>query len=139
MRLVSSGAVVTARLSATTSFLAVAFVAAGVVVGRDAGGSPQTRTAAAVTVIRHPPELECDIWLARSTIPGAGLGMYAGRDFNASETLHRNHNKDPVGDLCVPLVDLSAHYGETLHLLMHEYVWQYVSNRVLFAIDLAPA
>jgi hypothetical protein len=74
-------------------------------------------------MILNPPGLECGIWLAPSTIPGAGLGMYAGRDFDVEETMLRNHENEPVGDLCVPLVDVSEHYGASADLLWDEYVW----------------
>jgi hypothetical protein len=47
--------------------------------------------------------LECFIWLAPSTLEGAGLGMFAGRHFDEAEDLQA------VGDLVVPIVDLQAH------------------------------
>jgi hypothetical protein len=88
-------------------------------------------------MILNPPDLECGIWLAPSTIPGAGLGMYAGRDFNVSESMHQNHNQEPVGDLCIPFVDLPQHYGEKAGLLWSEYVWGYVQENELAATSLS--
>jgi hypothetical protein len=48
----------------------------------------------------------CEIWLAPSTIPGAGLGMYAGRAFKKGESLLYG------GDLVVPIVDIFQHAEE---------------------------
>ena len=46
---------------------------------------------------------ECGIYLAESTIPGAGLGMFAGdRDYKKGEGL-------TYGDLMVPLFELDWH------------------------------
>jgi hypothetical protein len=122
---VPSSAWVADQRSATTRILAIVLAAASMVVPR-ASSSSQTDIMTGSVLIPNPPELECGLWLAPSTIPGAGLGMYAGRDFNASESMHRNHNHEPVGDLCVPLVDIDDHYGSTLNLLLGDYTWKYV-------------
>ena len=64
--------------------------------------------------------LECGIWLAPSTIPGAGLGLYAGRHFQAEEQLQQS------GDLTISIVDLRLHtrYGhEYESFLWDEYTW----------------
>lgn len=61
-------------------------------------------------------ELSCGVWLAKSTIPGAGLGMFAGKDFAKNEDLL------PVGDVVVPLVDIDFHLGGGLSL-WDEYAW----------------
>ena len=62
---------------------------------------------------------ECGIWLAPSSIPGAGLGMYAGRDFAAREPLQ------PTGDINLPMVDINQHQFQRQHffLLWDEYTW----------------
>jgi hypothetical protein len=126
---VPSRARVAVQRSAMTRTLAIVLAAASTVVARAATSiHSQTDIMTESVLVPNPPELECGLWLAPSTIPGAGLGMYAGRDFNASESMHRNHNHEPVGDLCVPLVDLDDHYGSTLDLLLGEYVWKYVLN-----------
>jgi hypothetical protein len=59
----------------------------------------------------------CGIWLAKSTIPGAGLGMFAGRDFQKGKKLL------PIGDVVVPLVDMDLHQGEDFTFLWDEYTW----------------
>lgn len=66
--------------------------------------------------------LECGIWLAPSTIPGSGLGMYAGRDFHAHEYLQEH-----LGDLVIPIIDIEEHASEystdDWKFLWDEYTW----------------
>lgn len=57
----------------------------------------------------------CGLWLAMSSIPGAGLGMYAGRNFTRGEELI------PTGDLVVPVVDIPE--GKKWTFLWDEYTW----------------
>jgi hypothetical protein len=64
--------------------------------------------------------LECGIWLAPSTIPGAGLGLYAGRRFQTDEPLQAN------GDLVLNIIDLrlhTKHFAEMESFLWDEYTW----------------
>jgi hypothetical protein len=68
----------------------------------------------------------CGIWLAPSTIPGAGLGMYAGRDFEEGESLQQNHLGEAVGDPVIPIVDHGSHnirIGGSKGMLWDEYTW----------------
>lgn len=65
---------------------------------------------------KTPESDQCRIWLGISTIPGAGLGMFAGKDFNAGELLL------PVGDLIIPIVDLGTR--QTNFFLWYDYVWK---------------
>lgn len=62
-------------------------------------------------------ELECGVWLAKSTIPGAGLGMFAGKDFAKNEGLLS------AGDVVIPLVDVDVHHGRNSAFLWDEYTW----------------
>ena len=62
-------------------------------------------------------DLACGIWLAKSTIPGAGLGMFAGRDFAKNEDLL------PAGDVVIPLVDIDVHHAGNSGFLWDEYTW----------------
>jgi hypothetical protein len=63
--------------------------------------------------------VECGIWLATSTIPGAGLGMFAGKDFNSGEEMTQS------GDIVIPIVDFKFHQkGERYDFLWDEYTWQ---------------
>lgn len=82
----------------------------------------------------HPPPspLECGLYLAPSTIPGAGLGMYAGRAYQNRELLQAGDS----GDIVIPIVDLRYHqylYGgadgtstespSQFAFLWDEYTW----------------
>jgi hypothetical protein len=72
---------------------------------------------------------ECGVWLAPSSIPGAGLGMYAGRDFKKGENLQ------PSGEIVIPMVDLNSHQfelGEQFYLLWDDYTWSGVSGKRLY-------
>ena len=74
--------------------------------------------------------VECHLFLARSTIPNAGLGIFTGRPYSVHPpvpTHHHNHqmmmmndtnphgtNPTPLpyiglGDICIPLIDMYTH------------------------------
>jgi hypothetical protein len=57
----------------------------------------------------------CGVWLGASTIPGAGLGMFAGKDFQKGDLLL------PVGDHVIPIVDLGRRYSK--FFLWDDYTW----------------
>jgi hypothetical protein len=61
----------------------------------------------------------CGVYLAPSTIPNAGLGMYAGADFAQDEEFL------PLGDSVVGIYDISVHHGPKLveKFLWDEYTW----------------
>ncbi len=59
---------------------------------------------------------ECGVWLALSTLPGAGIGMFAGKGFEKDEVFM-------AGDLTVPIVDVETHQGPDLFFLWDEYTW----------------
>jgi hypothetical protein len=62
----------------------------------------------------------CGVYLAPSTIPNAGLGMYAGTDFETDEEFL------PFGDSVVGIYDISVHHsgGKVLErFLWDEYTW----------------
>lgn len=61
-------------------------------------------------------ELTCGVWLAKSTIPSAGYGMFAGKDFAKDEDLV------PSGDVVIPVVDINIHH-EGIRFLWDEYTW----------------
>jgi hypothetical protein len=67
-------------------------------------------------------EVECNVWLAPSTIPGAGLGMFAGKDFGLWE---------PIGlpDLVIPVTDYYAHNPKQDGFIFDVYGW-YVTRYV---------
>ena len=64
---------------------------------------------------------ECTIWVAVSTIPGAGLGIFAGKKFGRGETLMAG------GDQIIPIVDMLSHQEEVVSFLWDDYTW--VSGR----------
>lgn len=63
---------------------------------------------------------ECGVYLAPSTIPGAGLGMYAGNK------AYEKGDIVTLGDVVVPVFELDWHMGHgSYDFLWHEYVWSY--------------
>jgi SET domain len=65
----------------------------------------------------------CGIWLAESTIPHAGLGMYAGQDFRKGDTLQN--------DMAIPIVDLAMHNPNVqVNLLWDEYTWSAAALKI---------
>ena len=63
----------------------------------------------------------CGLWFAKSSIPGAGLGMYAGKPF------HKGDDLLPSGDVVVPVVDIRS-FGPKKErknwiFLWDEYTW----------------
>ena len=66
----------------------------------------------------YDPDLECGIWLAPSTIPNTGFGMFAGKDFKEGDLLAK--------EMVVPLVDMdlySAHIYNPPFFLWELYWW----------------
>jgi hypothetical protein len=61
---------------------------------------------------------ECGIYLAQSTIPNAGLGMFAGKDY-------KKNSKVTDGDIIVPLieVDWNNDHDESWIFLWDDYTW----------------
>jgi hypothetical protein len=63
---------------------------------------------------------ECGLWLAPSTLEGAGLGMYAGLPFAAHQDFQ------VTGDVVIPIVDLAHHaalHTQGYHFLWDQYTW----------------
>jgi hypothetical protein len=44
-------------------------------------------------------DIPCGLYLAESTIPGAGMGIFAGHEYKVGETVGR-------GDVCIPFIDM---------------------------------
>lgn len=63
---------------------------------------------------------ECGVWLALSTLPGTGIGMFAGRNFSKDEQY-----LNATGDHLLPIVDVLAHQGVVgdLFFLWDDYTW----------------
>lgn len=64
-------------------------------------------------------ESQCGLYFAKSTIPGAGLGMFAGKTFKKDDLLM------PTGDVVIPVIDIVLHNGkdEDWNFLWDEYTW----------------
>lgn len=82
-----------------------------------------TATAASSTNITtttssSPPS--CGVYLAPSTIPGAGLGMFAGQDFQKGDQV-------TYGDIIIPIVELQWHnnFEDNFFWLWDEYTWSH--------------
>ncbi|KAI2513179.1 hypothetical protein MHU86_1217 [Fragilaria crotonensis] len=78
-------------------------------------------TTANATNVVDDQEFTCGIWFAKSTIPGAGLGIFAGKDFDKGESVL------PVGDVVIPLVDSKIHKHRDYKFLWDEYTWEGVA------------
>ena len=64
-----------------------------------------------------PSSTECGVYLAQSTIPGAGMGIFAGRNYKQNEFILD-------GDIVIPLVDMNWHNGwDKFVFLWNDYVW----------------
>ncbi len=69
------------------------------------------------TTHAYPPDVpECSLWIAPSTIPGAGLGLFAGKSYALHETI-------TPGDLTVPLLDMHWHNDVDSFDHDHLFVW----------------
>lgn len=59
--------------------------------------------------IRHPPppppRPDCNLYMAESTIPGAGLGLFTAIPRNKGDSLHND-------EVYIPILDLSWHQGK---------------------------
>lgn len=61
---------------------------------------------------------ECGVWMAISTIPDAGLGMFAGREFQTDEDLLE------TGDIVIPIVDFTLNQWKYRYkFLWDDYTW----------------
>jgi hypothetical protein len=68
--------------------------------------------------VDHDHNNECSLYLSPSTIPGAGLGMFVTREYFRGDTIF-------VGDLAIPLVDVSWHTGTNKYFShFANYQWE---------------
>jgi hypothetical protein len=60
---------------------------------------------------------DCGIWVAPSTLPGSGIGMYAGKSYKMGEALMADHT--------IPIVDFPLHnsHHNATTFLWDEYFW----------------
>jgi hypothetical protein len=62
------------------------------------------------------PQPQCGIYFAPSTVPGAGFGIFAGRDYEEDEIV-------TSGDLVVPIVELKWNNPDFRDNLWEKYHW----------------
>jgi SET domain len=54
-------------------------------------------------------ELECHLYMGRSTIPNAGLGIFTGQPYYYNDTHPQKNAYIGLGDICIPLIDMYTH------------------------------
>jgi hypothetical protein len=59
--------------------------------------------------------LECNLYIAESTIPNAGLGIFTAIERQKGDTVGE-------GDVCIPLIDLEWHHPDSFYPFS-EYAW----------------
>ncbi len=60
---------------------------------------------------------KCGVWLALSTLPGAGIGMFSGKGFAEGEVLMA------AGDHIVPIVETDILHDPDFVFLWDQYTW----------------
>lgn len=72
---------------------------------------------------------QCGLYLAESTVPDAGLGVFNGH--------HAKKVGDPLdrGDICIPLIDLFQHHGKKTQNPFKDYYWNGVVVGMAFESD----
>ena len=73
---------------------------------------------------------QCGVYLAPSTILGAGLGMFAGRNFSKKDMV-------TAGDIIIPIIELTWHNGhEKFFFLWDEYTWSHdIAKEMQYEMD----
>eukprot|EP00980_Cylindrotheca_fusiformis_P003682 scaffold818_cov136-Cylindrotheca_fusiformis.AAC.48 len=59
--------------------------------------------------------VECELYIAQSTIPNAGLGIFSAIERQPGDGIGE-------GDVCLPLFDPNSHHGEPFNPF-EDYVW----------------
>ncbi|GKZ00390.1 hypothetical protein MPSEU_000992000 [Mayamaea pseudoterrestris] len=102
--------------------------------------SQVARIAAAVLLLHHyahsadesnltEQPLECGLYLAESTIKGAGMGIFAGKEYNVGQDVGR-------GDVCIPFVDMYWHNDDNFFPNpFYNYFWNGGSMGMHFETD----
>ena len=67
--------------------------------------------------ISASPTPKCGVYLAMSTLPGTGIGMFAGRDYEEGQDMME------LGDHVIPIVDMSIHQRKDIFFLWDDYTW----------------
>jgi hypothetical protein len=75
--------------------------------------------------------LECGIWLALSSLPNTGMGMYAGKAYKRGQPF-----QSPLGDISVPISDMKSHNEDPgFHYLWDSYTWGTDPGNLDFTMD----
>ncbi len=81
----------------------------------------------------------CKYYLAKSSIPNSGLGIYTAETIKAGDRV--GQDVDGGGEIVIPIVDINPNYAGALHTLLFDYVWngeevgaQYEGQKVFSAI-----
>ena len=61
---------------------------------------------------------KCRVWLAKSTIPNAGLAVFSGQTFAVGDTIL------DIGDHTIPIVDFSLFHGKGYEPVWQDYTWK---------------
>jgi hypothetical protein len=70
--------------------------------------------------------LQCSLYYAPSTIPGAGWGLYTGKDLHMGDPVGIHENGDAVSDILIPILDdykTLPYRGQQKFLSWLAYVW----------------
>ena len=62
--------------------------------------------------------IQCDLFVAKSTIPNAGLGIFSTVLRRKGETI------TGTGDKAIPLIEIYFHNGPDFNFPMADYVWE---------------
>ena len=62
--------------------------------------------------------MECDYYLAESTIPNAGWGIFTARPLYQNELINITN-----GESGIPVIDLTTEHGKYLYTLYYNYMW----------------
>jgi hypothetical protein len=63
-----------------------------------------------------PPKVQCDLYMAESTIPHAGLGIFTAVPKEVGDTVGN-------GDICIPILEMGWHQGSDFFNPFADYVW----------------
>lgn len=74
-----------------------------------------TATLAVMSITRVDASQTCDLYMAESTIPNAGLGIFTAIERNPGDRVGE-------GDVCIPILD-AKNYHKDLWNPFHDYVW----------------
>jgi len=68
-----------------------------------------------LSILGAAAAIECDLYMAESTIPNAGLGIFSATERNPGDSVG-------YGDICIPILDLN-NYHKKVWNPFNDYVW----------------